>query len=52
LSIYISKHSEIILAPLSKEIKAGYTLNKKIASEVINLNSSLEIIGEDVKETS
>jgi hypothetical protein len=49
LSIYISeKHSEIILAPLSKERKAGYTFEQENC-EVINLNSSLEIIGESVK---
>lgn len=49
LSVYISeKHSEIILAPLCKETKAGYTFEQENC-EVINLNSSVEIIGESIK---
>lgn len=49
LSIYISeKHSEIILAPLCRDIKAGYTFEQENC-EVISLNSSLENIGESIK---
>ena len=49
LSIYISeKYSEIILAPQSKESKAGYNF-EQIECEVIDLKSSPEIIGEAVK---
>ncbi|SFC50155.1 hypothetical protein [Flavobacterium phragmitis] len=49
LIIYISeKHSEIIFAPVSKEIEAGYTFEQQ-QCEVINLKSSNEIIGETFK---
>jgi|GEM_PF-1207722 hypothetical protein len=49
LSIYISeKHSEIILAPQSRESKAGYGFEQE-KCEVIDLKSSTEIIGEAVK---
>lgn len=49
LTIYISeKHSEIIFAPLSKEIKAGYTFEQETC-EVIDFKSSTEIIGETLK---
>ncbi len=49
LTIYISeKHSEIIFAPLSKEIKAGYTFEQE-SCEVIDFKSTTEIIGETFK---
>ncbi|WP_343615119.1 hypothetical protein [Flavobacterium sp.] len=49
LTIYISeKHSEIIFAPLSKEINAGYDFEQEIC-EIIDLKSSTEIIGEAFK---
>jgi hypothetical protein len=49
VSVYISeKYSEIIIAPQSKESKAGYTFEQE-ECEVIDLESPPEIIGEAVK---
>lgn len=49
LSVYISeKYSEIILAPQSKDSKAGYSFEQE-ECEVIDLKSSAEIIGEAIK---
>jgi len=49
VTVYISeKHSEIIIAPISKEPKAGYHYEQKDC-EIIDLNSSTEIIGEAIK---
>ena len=49
VTVYISeKHSEIIIAPISKEPKAGYNY-EQTDCEVIDLNSSNEIIGEAIK---
>lgn len=49
LIIYISeKHSEIIFAPVSKEIEAGYTFEQDVC-EIIDFKSSTEIIGETFK---
>lgn len=49
LSVYISeKHSEIIFAPISREIKVPIHFEQE-ACEVISLNSSIETIGEALK---
>src|SRR5690606_4885358 len=49
VTVYISeKHSEIIIAPISKEPKAGYNY-EQTNCEVIDLNSSAKIIGEAIK---
>ncbi|ETN96876.1 hypothetical protein [Zhouia amylolytica] len=49
VTVYLSeKHSEIIIAPISKEPKAGYHYEQKDC-EVIELNSSMEIIGKAIK---
>jgi|SRR5690606_20501989 hypothetical protein len=49
VTVYISeKHSEIIIAPISKEPNASYNY-EQIDCEVIDLNSSTEIIGEAIK---
>jgi hypothetical protein len=49
VSVYISeKHSEIIIAPQSKESKAGYTFEQE-ECEVIDLKCSPEVIGETIK---
>lgn len=48
VTVYISeKHSEIIISPISKEPKAGYHYEQKDC-EIIDLNSSTEIIGEAI----
>lgn len=49
VTVYISdKHSEIIIAPVSKEPNAGYQYEQNVC-EILNLNSSPEIIGETIK---
>ena len=49
VTIYISeKHSEIIIAPISKEPNDSYHYEQNDC-EVIDLNSSLETIGESIK---
>jgi hypothetical protein len=49
VTVYLSeKHSEIIIAPISKEPKAGYHYEQNDC-EVIELNSSTEIIGKAIK---
>jgi len=49
VTVYLSeKHSEIIVAPISKEPNAGYHYEQKDC-EVIELNSSVEIIGKTIK---
>lgn len=49
VTVYISeKHSEIIIAPISKEPKASYNYEQEDC-EVIDLNSPTEVIGEAIK---
>lgn len=49
VSVYISeKHSEIIIAPISKEPKASYRYEQENC-EVIDLYAATELIGEAVK---
>ena len=49
VTIYISeKHSEIIIAPISKEPKGSYNYEQENC-EVIDLNSTTEVIGEAIK---
>ncbi|MEE9432153.1 MAG: hypothetical protein V3V16_13975 [Melioribacteraceae bacterium] len=49
VTVYLSeKHSKIIIAPISKEPKAGYQYEQKDC-EVIELDSSMEIIGKAIK---
>jgi len=49
VTIYISeKHSEIIVAPKSKEPNGGYNYEQDIC-DIIDLKSSMEIIGKTVK---
>lgn len=49
VTIYLSeKHSKIIIAPISKEPKAGYHYEQKNC-EVIDFHSSKEILGETIK---
>ena len=49
VTIYISeKHSEIIIAPIAKEPKGSYNYEQENC-EVIDLNSTTEVIGEAIK---
>ena len=49
VTVYISeKHSEIIIAPISKEPKGSYNYEQENC-EVIDLNSTTEVIGEAIK---
>ncbi|MFD0837572.1 hypothetical protein ACFQ0I_17475 [Mariniflexile aquimaris] len=49
VTVYISeKHSEIIIAPISKEPKGSYNYEQENC-EVIDLNSASEVIGEAIK---
>jgi hypothetical protein len=49
VTVYLSeKHSQIIIAPVSKEPKAGYRYEQKDC-EVIDFNSSSEILGKTIK---
>ena len=49
VTVYISeKHSEIIIAPISKEPKGSYNYEQENC-EVIDLNSATEVIGEAIK---